>query len=408
MGLFPKDVVRLRGAALAVCTAAALTAAIPTPAAASGEFVTSGPCTNRVFEVDSDELRLDVYERETTVTLWGSLMSFARFPTSSNAAVTVSLRNPRSATTNAINGCDRLGSIDLVLKPNGALSTPQKTTVTVQYWIGSTFSGTFALPVTMQALEPQILWGATGALANCLARQNGTLARVPGGRELTIVIPRDLRIEPCLGSLVIDARLVPNSFIDGSPDSLTWQVDRFGLVANRFAARTSDTAACLRGECRPQVPLRVDLDWARLAALPQGSSVVVRANVFFGETGAPDTTPDVNDPRRLEQLRVTVNTSDAASGFPVACCTTDPSSGPIGTTVTFNPICSAAGDSPITNYHWEFGDLAGAELDLPSPNSVSHTYSSGSGLFTATLTVTDAEGKASTDECEVFIEAPQP
>ena len=67
------------------------------------------------------------------------------------------------------------------------------------------------------------------------------------------------------------------------------------------------------------------------------------------------------------------------------------------TTVTFDGSTSSDPEGPIASYHWDFGD--GHSADGPT---VQHAFAD-NGVFTVTLTVTDAGGKHDTDTAEVTV-----
>lgn len=75
---------------------------------------------------------------------------------------------------------------------------------------------------------------------------------------------------------------------------------------------------------------------------------------------------------------------------PVALFTA--SAGAAGSPTSFDAGESSAEDSPITSYRWNFGD--GTVLESATP-TISHTYAS-AGVYTVTLTETDADGTSTT------------
>ena len=80
-----------------------------------------------------------------------------------------------------------------------------------------------------------------------------------------------------------------------------------------------------------------------------------------------------------------VPTSGGGAQVPIAVAG-GPYSAQLGQAATFNSSGSFDPDGTISSYHWNFGDGASANTSNPS-----HTYQT-SGLFTATLTVTDNSG----------------
>ncbi|HEY0765342.1 MAG TPA: PKD domain-containing protein, partial [Pyrinomonadaceae bacterium] len=80
-----------------------------------------------------------------------------------------------------------------------------------------------------------------------------------------------------------------------------------------------------------------------------------------------------------------VPTSGGGAQVPIAVAG-GPYSAQLGQAVTFNSSGSFDPDGTISSYHWNFGDSTSANAANPT-----HTYQT-SGLFTATLTVTDNSG----------------
>lgn len=82
--------------------------------------------------------------------------------------------------------------------------------------------------------------------------------------------------------------------------------------------------------------------------------------------------------------------------FPIAVAN-GPYSAQLGAAITFSSSGSFDPDGTISSYHWNFGDGTSANTANPA-----HTYQS-SGLFTATLTVTDNAGLRSSTTAAVTI-----
>jgi PKD repeat protein len=78
--------------------------------------------------------------------------------------------------------------------------------------------------------------------------------------------------------------------------------------------------------------------------------------------------------------------SGGVNAAPKAVLVATPSSGTVPVTVSFDGLGSTDDGGPISNYAWTFGD--GGTATGPQPM---HTYAA-QGSFTATLTVTDAQG----------------
>ena len=91
-----------------------------------------------------------------------------------------------------------------------------------------------------------------------------------------------------------------------------------------------------------------------------------------------------------------VPTSGGGAQIPIAVAG-GPYSAQLGQAVTFNNSGSFDPDGTISSYHWNFGDGTSANTSNPT-----HTYQT-SGLFTATLTVTDNSGLRASATASVTI-----
>ncbi|WP_317196481.1 PKD domain-containing protein [Robertkochia flava] len=91
-----------------------------------------------------------------------------------------------------------------------------------------------------------------------------------------------------------------------------------------------------------------------------------------------------------DQIVITVN--DPAVTGPTAVVSANLTSGEVPLEVSFTGSGSLAGDTPIVEYSWDFGDG-----NTSSEADPVHTYTS-AGTFTAVLTVTDGQGLSSSDE----------
>jgi len=91
-----------------------------------------------------------------------------------------------------------------------------------------------------------------------------------------------------------------------------------------------------------------------------------------------------------------VNVSGGGNQFPVAEAN-GPYSGGVGTSIIFSSAGSFDPDGSIQSYSWDFG-----ERGLSSRANPRHTHNS-SGVFTATLTVTDNDGAMDEDTVSVTV-----
>ena len=119
----------------------------------------------------------------------------------------------------------------------------------------------------------------------------------------------------------------------------------------------------------------------------------------FQEPGVYTVILTVSDAKGLEstdQLIITVNAPNAA---PQAVATADIYSGEAPLMVNFTGSTSTD-DTGITSYNWEFGD--GETSNQADP---SHEFQ-GPGVYTVTLTVSDAEGLESTHQLDITVNEP--
>ena len=81
--------------------------------------------------------------------------------------------------------------------------------------------------------------------------------------------------------------------------------------------------------------------------------------------------------------------------LPVAVITSDRSAGVRPVTVTFDGRSSTDSDGLVVGYSWNFGDPGSGAANTSTLANPVHTYSGAPGNYTATLTVTDNMGNAS-------------
>jgi PKD repeat protein len=91
---------------------------------------------------------------------------------------------------------------------------------------------------------------------------------------------------------------------------------------------------------------------------------------------------------------------DQVSTYPVASFKASPTQGSPPLAVSFDASDSYDPDGYIVSYAWKFGDGA-----VGSGQKVTHTYTQ-AGLFTAQLTVTDNEGKTSSNATSIMVGQP--
>jgi phospholipase C len=100
---------------------------------------------------------------------------------------------------------------------------------------------------------------------------------------------------------------------------------------------------------------------------------------------------------------------DPAQDAPVSNVDAIPTSGEAPLTVSFDGSMSTSDTSTIASWDLSFGDGSpdATGEGAPAEPTVSHVYTS-AGVFTATLTVTDANGLTGTATCTVTVNAPPP
>ncbi|MEM8929083.1 MAG: PKD domain-containing protein, partial [Bacteroidota bacterium] len=122
------------------------------------------------------------------------------------------------------------------------------------------------------------------------------------------------------------------------------------------------------------------------------NSFDVNTNHTFTSTGVYNVVLTVTDEIGLTDTdTVTITVSSLPNNPPTAVATSNISSGNVPLNVDFN-ASNSNDDNGIVTYLWDFGD-GSATSDLITPM---HTYQS-IGTFTATLTVTDAQGESDSD-----------
>jgi PKD repeat protein len=105
------------------------------------------------------------------------------------------------------------------------------------------------------------------------------------------------------------------------------------------------------------------------------------------------------DSVRVVEDTLTVGSGGAATNQPPVAQFTGPTSGTVGTAVTFNGAASSDADGTIASYAWTFGDNTSGTGVSPSK-----TYTA-AGTYTVTLTVTDNRGATATRSGSVTIAA---
>ena len=96
-------------------------------------------------------------------------------------------------------------------------------------------------------------------------------------------------------------------------------------------------------------------------------------------------------------------TKSASAQITVAPFTAAPAIPAPGAAVTFTALISSLQGSPITNYHWDFGD--GKTADTGTTGNAAHTYSA-RGSETVTLTITNSANQTSTRTETLTVDTP--
>lgn len=155
------------------------------------------------------------------------------------------------------------------------------------------------------------------------------------------------------------------------------------------------------------IPLKVTFD-ASGSSDPDGKIIDYRWDFGDGIKASGKTVTHVYNQRG--KYTVTLNVIDddmrvgtaktviaASEGEPFASFEASATTGMIPFTVMFDASSSSDVDGDIVSYHWDFGDGATSEGEI-----VTHTYESG-GTFTATLTVTDNDGKTDSASMNLIV-----
>ncbi|GGG42569.1 hypothetical protein GCM10011414_10190 [Croceivirga lutea] len=108
----------------------------------------------------------------------------------------------------------------------------------------------------------------------------------------------------------------------------------------------------------------------------------------------------VTDAEGLEDTANIEITVTPANEAPIAVAEATPVSGIVPLEVNFN-AANSTDDAGIVSYAWDFGD-GSSVVTIENPT---HTYTA-SGNFTATLTVTDAQGLENSDTVAITVETP--
>ncbi len=141
-----------------------------------------------------------------------------------------------------------------------------------------------------------------------------------------------------------------------------------------------------------RVPYRITLTVSSAVAV-QGIAFARRVTATYQNSKRSDSTPCVLG-RSHDAARYTGNATSAIPALPLAAFSTQVN-GATHSASFANTSLSAPGGAQIVSIQWNFGDPASGAGDTSTEATPSHQFS-GPGIYTVTLTVTDANGLSST------------